>query len=220
MFTVGDGWLPLRMLLLMTALFTVEACGDKSGFQNGTVTFSFVEKSLRGAPTGLGNIAAGPALTVTVQSDESVPTVEFATSSLTIDEGSTETVAILASGATGSEVGSVMVGVSGYAVISLWQDDEMLEADAGGMYAVDLMGNANTVLTISADSDAALEDGMTSMATLTIMSANGANIGDRDSVSVTVMGSTAVAALPLLGQLLLALFLMAGGARLYRRRQG
>ena len=113
-----------------------------------------------------------------------------------------------------------MVGVSGYAMISLWQDDEMLEADADGMYAVDLMGNANTVLTISADSDAALEDGMTSMATLTIMSANGANVGDRDSVSVTVMGSTAVAALPLLGQLLLALFLMAGGARLYRRRQG
>ena len=34
------------------------------------------------------------------------------------------------------------------------------------------------------------------------------------------MGSTAVAALPLLGQLLLALFLMAGGARLYRRRNG
>ena len=29
----------------------------------------------------------------------------------------------------------------------------------------------------------------------------------------------AVPALPLIGQLLLALFLMAGGARLYRRRQ-
>ena len=51
-------------------------------------------------------------------------------------------------------------------------------------------------------------------------SANGADIGDGDSVSVTVNGSTAVPALPLVGQLLLALFLMAGGARLYRRRQG
>ena len=61
---------------------------------------------------------------------------------------------------------------------------------------------------------------MTSMATLTIMSASGADIGDRDTVNVTVMGSTAVPALPLLGQLLLALFLLAGGARLYRRRQG
>ena len=61
---------------------------------------------------------------------------------------------------------------------------------------------------------------MTSSATLTIESANGATIGGRDSLTVTVMGSTAVAALPLLGQLLLALFLMAGGARLYRRRNG
>ena len=88
------------------------------------------------------------------------------------------------------------------------------------MYAVDLGGSANTILTISADSDRALEDGMTSSATLTIESANGALIGDRDSLTVTVSGSTAVAALPLLGQLLLALFLMAGGARLYRRRNG
>ena len=45
-------------------------------------------------------------------------------------------------------------------------------------------------------------------------------IGGRDSLTVTVTGSTAVAALPLLGQLLLALFLMLGGARLYRRRNG
>ena len=80
--------------------------------------------------------------------------------------------------------------------------------------------SANTILTISADSDRALEDGMTSSATLTIESANGATIGDRDSLTVTVSGSTAVAALPLLAQLLLALFLMAGGARLYRRRNG
>ena len=61
---------------------------------------------------------------------------------------------------------------------------------------------------------------MTSSATLTIEEANGAIIGGRDSLTVTVSGSTAVAALPLLGQLLLALFLMAGGARLYRRRNG
>ena len=46
-------------------------------------------------------------------------------------------------------------------------------------------------------------------------------IGDpRDTVTVTVVGSTAVPVLPLFGQLLLALLLMVGGARLYRRRQG
>ena len=54
----------------------------------------------------------------------------------------------------------------------------MLEAGAGGMYEV-MLGtadepSANTILTISADSDRALEDGMTSSATLTIESANGA----------------------------------------------
>ena len=106
-------------------------------------------------------------------------------------------------------------------MLSLWQGMDMLEANAGGMYAVEPDGDsANTILTISADSDRALEDGMTSSATLTIESANGADIGDRDSLTVTVSGSTAVAALPLLAQLLLALFLMAGGARLYRRRNG
>ena len=196
------------------------ACSDMSGYRDPSVTFTFEADSLTGMPRNLGNLSAGNQLVVTVQSNEAVPTVGFATSSLRIDEGSTETVAILADGSTGPEVGSVMVGVSGDAMISLWQDGDMLEADSDVMYEVDLMGSANTILTVSADSDRALEDGMTSMATITIMSANGADIGDRDSVSVTVMGSTAVAALPLLGQLLLALFLMAGGARLYRRRNG
>ena len=199
------------------AAWNVRATKDMAGFRSPTVTLTFVKASLT---TDVGDVDAGAALTITIQSDEKVPTVTFATGSLSIDEGSTETVAILASESTGPEVGSVMVGVSGDAMISLWQGMDMLEADAAGMYEVDLMGNANTILTVSADSDRDLEDGMTSMATLTIMSANGANVGDRDSVNVTVMGSTAVAALPLLGQLLLALFLMAGGARLYRRRQG
>ena len=171
------------------------------------------------------NVAAGPNLVVTVQSEgEAVPTVSFATTSIAIDEGGTNTVAILADGTLGSEVGSVMVSVSGDAMLSLWQGGNMLDAGAGGMYSV-MLGtadepSANTILTISADSDRALEDGMTSSATLTIESANGATIGGRDSLTVTVSGSTAVAALPLLGQLLLALFLMAGGARLYRRRNG
>ena len=197
----------------------VEACRDDSGFQDGMVTFSFVGTSLSGMPRGIGDIA-GNTLTVTVQSNEAVPTVQFGTSSINIDEGSTETVAIVADSATGAEVESVTVHKSGYAMLSLWQDGEMLESDDGEHYEVNMMGSSNTILTVSADSDRDLEDGMTSTATLTIESANGANIGDGNSVMVTVMGSTAVPALPLVGQLLLALFLMAGGARLYRRRQG
>ena len=197
--------------------FEVEACRDDSGFQDGMVTFSFVGTSLSGMPRGIGDIA-GNTLTVTVQSNEAVPTVQFGTSSISVDEGSTETVAIVADSATGAEVESVTVHKSGYAMLSLWQDGEMLESDDGEHYEVDMMGSSNTILTVSADSDRDLEDGMTSTATLTIESANGANIGDGNSVMVTVMGSTAVPALPLVGQLLLALFLMAGGARLYRRR--
>ena len=52
-------------------------------------------------------------------------------------------------------------------------------------------------------------------------STDGANIGDRSSwFRVDCHGfATAVPALPLIAQLLLALFLMAGGSRLYRRRQ-
>ena len=193
------------------------ACEDDGGFRDREVALSFTEKSLM---TDAGDLTDGGALPIMVQSNEAVPTVSFATSRIDIDEGGTNTVAILATESTGPEVGSVLVSVSGDAMLSLWQDDDMLEAGTDGMYEVDLMGNANTILTISADSDRDLEDGMTSTGTITLESGSGAEIGDRDSVMVTVIGSTAVAALPLLGQLLLALFLMAGGARLYRRRNG
>ena len=206
----------------------ITACGDMSGYRDEMVTFSFVDESLTGTTAAegmVGDLAVGPDLVVTVQSEgEDPPEVSFATTSIDIDEGGINTVAILADGELGTEVGSVMVSMSGDAMLSLWQGDDMLEAGAGGMFEV-MLGtadkpSANTILTISADSDRALEDGMTSSATLTIESASGATIGGRDSLTVTVTGSTAVAALPLLAQLLLALFLMAGGARLYRRRNG
>ena len=209
----GDKTLPL-------GTFYVSACEDDAGFRDPEITLSFMDKNLMSAAGTAGPLGNGGAMPIMVQSNEEVPTVEFATSRLDVDEGGTNTVAILASAATGPEVGSVMVSVSGDAMLSLWQDGDMLEANAAGMYEVDLMGDANTILTISADSDAALEDGMSSTGTITLESASGADIGDRDSVMVTVNGSTAVPALPLVGQLLLALFLMAGGARLYRRRQG
>ena len=200
--------------------FTVTACEDDAGFRDPEVTLSFVGKNLMAAAGAAGPLGNAGSMTIMVQSNEDVPTVEFSTSRIDVDEGGTNTVAILASESTGPEVGSVMVSVSGDAMLSLWQDDDMLEANAAGMYEVDLMGDANTILTISADSDRDLEDGMMATGTITLESASGADIGDRDSVMVTVIGSTAVPALPLVGQLLLALFLMAGGARLYRRRRG
>ena len=68
------------------------------------------------------------------------------------------------------------------------------------------------MLTIRADEDESLVDNQTKTATVTLIDANGADIGDEDTVTVTVNGSTAVPVLPLVGQLLLALLLMAVGA--------
>ena len=69
-------------------------------------------------------------LVVTVRSEgEDKPTVTFATTSITIDEGDTNTVAIIADGKLGPEVGSVMVSMSGDAMVSLWQGMDMLEGE-------------------------------------------------------------------------------------------
>ena len=62
--------------------------------------------------------------------------------------------------------------------------------------------------------------GETKKATVQIVDANGAEVGDIDTLTVTVSGITDVPALPLVGQLLLALLLTAAGARRYRRRHG
>ena len=71
-----------------------------------------------------------------------------------------------------------------------------------------------------ANGDESLNDGEMKTATITITDANGATVGSDDTVIVTVRGSTSVPALPLVAQLLLALLLLAGGARLYRRHPG
>ena len=163
----------------------IEACGDMSRFNDDMVTFSFDAESLKGMPAGYGNVAAGADLVVTVRSEgEDTPTVTFSAARRTLDEGGTDTVAIVASGNLATEVGSVMVSVSGNAVLSLLQGADILEAGDDGMYTVDLDGSANTILTIMAD------DGMTATATITIESANGADIGARNSLAVTVSGVT------------------------------
>ena len=106
------------------------------------------------------------------------------------------------------------VAVRGDGLISLEQNGSAI---SGG--TVSFGGNANAELTIVANSDPSLEDGEEKTATVTITDASGAKSVTR-TVTVTVVGSTAVPVLPLFAQLLLALLLMVGGARLYRRRQG
>ena len=191
------------------------ACGDMSDYRDSTVTLAFQESSLQ---TPAGRIANGPPAVIQILNDDPLPSVSLSTPALTIDEGKTETIAIIAQGDLANAVMRVRVQVTGDALLSLLQDGNRLRASGSGTYTVDLRGNASTVLTIRADEDESLADNQTRTATLTIVDAGGADIGDQDTLTVTVRGSTAVPALPLVGQLLLALALIAGGSRLRSRR--
>ena len=100
------------------------------------------------------------------------------------------------------------------------QRDRALDENPDGSLTVDLGASGTAVLTVLADADGSLATGETKTATVRIVDANGAEVGDIDTLTVTVRGMTDVPALPLVGQLLLALLLTAAGARRYRRRHG
>ena len=189
---------------------------DVTGFRDEMISLTVMEgRTEASKPTEGGPITASNAATVTILSGEETPTVTFSKPSVSIPEGGKETVHLLADTDQGSQVGSATVSASGDALIELRQNGSTI---SGG--SVSFGGSANAELTIVSLSDPDLEDGDESTATVTITDAGGANIGDPRAVTVTVVGSTAVPVLPLFGQLLLALLLMVGGARLYRRRQG
>ena len=193
---------------------TIEAIGA-SGFRDERISLTLKDGRTDAEKMGEGGPIDDSAPTaVTVLSGAETPTVTFSTDAVTIDEGGTETVHILADTDQGDQVGAVSVSVIGDATIVLEQGGSQI---SGG--AVDFGGGANAEVTIRALGDLTLEDGEEKMATVTITDAGGANIGDPAELTVTVTGSTAVPVLPLVGQLILALLLTAGGARLYRRRQ-
>ena len=193
------------------------ACDEMSSYGDSQVTLAFKESSLQ---TPAGRIAAGPPAVIQVLNDGPIPSVSVGTPALTIDEGMTQTVAVLAEGRFANQVMKVRVGVTGEALISLWQDGRRLRANDDGSYTVDLGDDGISVLTVRAEEDESLTDGQTKTATVTLIDANGADIADRDTLTVTVRGSTEVQALPLVGQLLLALLLIAGGGWLQSRRWG
>ena len=189
---------------------------DVSGFRDEQITFTLMDGRTENQRKGDGGAieAADPA-TVTLLSGEATPTVAFSKSSISIEEGGKDTVHLLADTDQGDQVGSATVSMSGDALISLRQGNSAI---SGGV--VSFGGSANAELTIVSLSDPDLEDGEEKTATVTITDASGANIGEQRTLTVTVVGSTAVPVFPLFAQLLLALLLMVGGARLYRRRQG
>ncbi len=200
---------------------TAMAC-NVSGFRDPSVTLTILSNNLAEPATARvrGDITVGSPLTITVDSDEAAPTLSFSPTDVTIDEGGSTSTRLIADGASATEVGMVKLMVEGDAMVSLMHEDSMLEEMDGYVY-VD-MGMSNSVrLTAMSHSDPDLMDGETKYKAWKLMEGSSdAAIGDDYWFRVDVMGSTAVPALPLVGQLLLALFLMAGGSRLYRRRNG
>ena len=193
------------------------ACDDTSDYRDSSVTLAFRAASLT---TRTGNVAAGPPARIRILNDDPVPVVEFASGALTIDEGESRTVAIVADGELAGAVMQVAVEAAGDARISIQQHDRRLDENPDGSLTVDLGASGTAVLTVLADADDTLAAGETKKATVQIVDANGAEVGDIDTLTVTVSGITDVPALPLVGQLLQALLLAGAGARLYRRRHG
>ena len=211
-----------------TADVNIIAC-DVAGFRNQSVTLTIlgspsaaglVEAVTKPAAEKRGDITIGSPLTVTVDSDEAAPTLSFSPTDVTIDEGDSVSTRLIADGSSATEVGMVKLMVEGDAMVDLYHEDTMLE-EMDGYVMVD-MGMSNSVkLTAMSMSDPDLMDGdMAYKAWKLMEGSSDAMIGDDYWFRVDVRGSTAVPALPLVGQLLLALFLMAGGSRLYRRRNG
>ena len=203
--------------------FTVMACGDMAGFTDPQITLTIMSTNLvekANKENKIGDISIGSPLAITIDSDEAAPTLSFSPTDVTIDEGGSTSTRLIADGQNANEVGMVKLSVEGDAMVSLMHEDTMLEEMDGYVY-VDLGTGNSARLTAMSHSDPYLMDGdMAYKAWKLMEGSSDAMIGDDYWFRVDVRGSTAVPALPLVGQLLLALFLMAGGARLYRRRQG
>ncbi len=193
------------------------ACENRSDYRDSSVTLAFRAASLQ---TRDGNVAAGPPARIQVINDDPVPVVEFTTGALAIDEGGSQTAVVVAEGELAGAVMRVAVEAAGDARISIEQGDQPLEANPDGSLAVELSASGTARLAVLSDGDETLASGETKTATVRIVDANGAELGDIDTLTVTVNGSTDVPALPLIGLLVQALLLTAAGARLYRRRRG
>ena len=208
----------------LAADITVKAC-DVAGFRNQQVTLTILPNNLvePAAPASArvrGDYSIGSPLTITVDSNEAAPTLSFSPTDVTIDEGGSTSTRLIADGASATEVGMVKLMVEGHAMVDLYHEDTKLE-EMNGYVTVDMGMNNSARLTAMSMSDPELMDGETKYKAWKLMEGSSdAAIGDDYWFRVDVRGSTAVPALPLVGQLLLALFLMAGGSRLYRRRNG
>ena len=206
-----------------SANMEIQACGDAAGFRDPQVTLTILGRGIT-APTPVayrtGDPVIGSPLMVTVDSDEAAPTLSFSPTDVTIDEGDSVSTRLIADGMSATEVGMVKLMVEGDAMVDLYHEDTMLE-EMDGYVMVDMgMSNSARLTAMSMESRELQDGDMAYKAWKLVDGSSDAMIGDDSWFRVDVRGSTAVPALPLIGQLLLALFLMAGGSKLYRRRRG
>jgi hypothetical protein len=199
------------------AVLRLTACENRSDYRDSSVTLTIPAASLE---TQRGTVSAGPPAHIQVINGDPVPVVEFGSRALTIDEGGSQTVAIVTDGELAGAVMQVAVEAAGDARISIEHRGQPLDENMDGSLSVELSASGSAVLTVLADGDESLADGEEKTATVRIVDANGAELGAIDTFTVTVRGSTEVPALPLVGLLLQALLLTVAGARLYRRRRG
>ena len=199
-------------------VLTLKACGDNE-FRDMDIALGFSGSTLRGE--GTGNVDAGDPAMISIRSNDATPTVEFFPTDVFIDEGGEHDVLLSATGENSADVmmATLHVEHDETNVGLYYKGGDRIEPNADGTLTVEIE-DGQVRLTAKSYSDPDLNDGDMAKVTWIIDSADGAEIGDGYWYTVNVSGSTAVPALPLVGQLLLALFLMAGGARLYRRRQG
>ena len=196
----------------------LQACGDND-FRDMDFALAFVASRL--ASRTLGSVVAGDSAMISIRSNDATPTVGFFPTDVFIDEGGEHDVILSATGENSADVmmATLRVEHDETDVGLYYKGGDKIEPNADGTLTVKIK-DGQVRLTAMSYSDPDLMDGDMAKKTWIIMSADGAEVGEGYWYTVNVSGSTAVPALPLVGQLLLALFLMAGGARLYRRRQG
>ena len=196
----------------------LEACGDHQ-FQDMSIELALDTGRLQSRSAG--NVTAGAPAMISISSNDAVPTVEFFPTDVFIDEGGEHDVLLSASGENAEDVmmATLHVEHDETDVGLYYMGGDKIEPNADGTLTV-MVEDGEVRLTARSYSDPDLNDGDMAKVTWIIDSADGAEIGDGYWYTVNVRGSTAVPALPLVAQLLLALFLMAGGSRLYRRHRG
>ena len=233
----GDMWMPggNSATVDMSTLFMIEA-GATVEYEASSSDEAMVASSASGSTLTLTAAAPGSATITVMATDSSGDADDMATASSMVSVGVLTLVVTLEMPAN-VMMGNIVEGES-YDIVA--KANRMVTAAEGSVEVMIMRDRAasdagDSDFTVSSATIMAGYDSAT--ATLMVTEDNDPDSGTNDNMgeSLVLYGMAgdmatnsltftiwdqAVPSLPLLGQLLLALFLMLGGARLYRRRQG